>query len=423
MQVDQKYDVIIIGAGAAGLMAARELLNAGKSVLIIEAKDRCGGRIHTITDSGFPLPVELGAEFVHGNLPITKQLMIEADLKWQKVEGSYWQNSMGKWFQNESRIPDEEKVLQALQDIKEDIPVSHFLNSYFADEPTVKEGVRNYIEGYYAGDIKKVSTLALREELEESDEEEYRIEGGYKNIIDFLAKSIEKKGSSIEFKTPVTAIEWQTSSVIVKADTRIFLARKVLITVPLGVLLAHTISFTPNLPQLQTSLDQLGYGAAIKIVLSFENSFWQQDSKRKDLSMLFSEEIIPTWWTQYPKEVPVLTGWVAGGQAKNLVFFKKEVLLEKALQSIANIFQLSLKDIKEQLKGWHVNNWNKGPYARGAYSYDTVNSGEIKEVMKAGIDNTIYFGGEGWFHGLELGTVEAALHSGRDTAKQMIAHF
>ncbi|HYH14700.1 MAG TPA: NAD(P)/FAD-dependent oxidoreductase, partial [Flavisolibacter sp.] len=356
-------------------------------------------------------------------LPITEMLVKKAGLQWHEVEGSLWQHHQGKLYQSEEQVPGGDKVLDALQKVKQDIPIAQFIDTFFADDTAIKEGLKSYVEGYYAGDIERVSTLALKEELEESDDVEYRIEGGYKMIIDFLVRSINEHGGKVALEVPVTGILWGKDHVTVNSLHRSFKAKKVIITVPLGVLQAHAISFTPALPQLQDALDQLGYGTAIKIILSFETSFWQERPELKDLGMLFSEEIIPTWWTQYPKEVPVLVGWVAGGQAKNLVFMKREVLLDKALQSLSAIFDISKETIKGQLKGWYVNNWDKGMYARGAYSYDTIKGGEVKETMKTGIENTLFFAGEGWFHGLELGTVEAALHNGRDTARYILAHF
>jgi monoamine oxidase len=418
---NKQYDIIIVGAGASGLIAAWELALSGRKVLILEAKKRCGGRIHTIEDENFPIPVELGAEFVHGKLPITQMLVEKAGLRWEKVRGDLWQHYNGKWSQSEEQIPNESGVMKALDDLKEDMPISQFLDTYFQDNKEVKEGLSSYVEGYYAGDIDKVSTFALREEMQEGDERQYRIEGGYKMLVNYLVKVIEKKGVTIQLQTPVTSVEWQHNYVKLIAANKTFQADKVLITVPIGVLQADVIKFTPNLSVLQTALNGLGFGAAIKINLSFKTAFWQKKPKLKKLSMFFSDQIIPTWWTQYPKDLPVLTGWVAGGESKNLVYFKKEVLLEKALQSLSNLFDMPVKELRNNLKGWYVNNWAKGTYAKGAYSYDTLNGSEIKASMKTGIQNTIFFAGEGWFDGLELGTVEAALHNGREIAHTIIA--
>ena len=90
MELNTNYDVLVIGAGAAGLMAAWELVQAGKRTAVIEARNRIGGRIHTIYDKKFSLPIEAGAEFVHGDLPITKLLLGKAGIAYPRVEGDIW---------------------------------------------------------------------------------------------------------------------------------------------------------------------------------------------------------------------------------------------------------------------------------------------------------------------------------------------
>jgi monoamine oxidase len=420
MSVDKSYDVIIVGAGAAGLMAARELTLAGKTVLILEARKRCGGRILTINDDNFPIPIELGAEFVHGRLPITESLIKQAGTKWHKVEGSFWQHRHGKLFQSEEQIFSSDKVMDALEEVKEDIPISQFLETFFSDDEEIREGLKSYVEGYYAGDINRVSTLALKEELEEGDDD-YRIEGGYKTIIDSLVKEVQTQGCIIALDSRVLAIEWKANEVVVATTNQTFRSEKVIITAPLEVLKKNAIAFYPVLPQLQEALDSLDLGPAIKILLSFKTAFWEERSELKDLSMLFSDEVIPTWWTQFPKQVPVLVGWAAGGQAKDLAPLENKDLFEKALQSLANIFSVSIEFLKQHLKGWSLHNWNQSPYTSGGYSYDTINGDQVKNTIKPGIDNTLFFAGEGWFHGLELGTVEAALSSGKETAQHIIA--
>jgi monoamine oxidase len=191
--------------------------------------------------------------------------------------------------------------------------------------------------------------------------------------------------------------------------------------VPLGVLSAPVIKFNPSLPMLDEALPILGYGPAIKIILEFNERFWLRNTALNDLSMIFTEALIPVWWTQYPKENAILTGWIAGGMAKNLVHFKKEVLLQKALESLASIFDVSIDHLQSMLKAHYINNWYKGPYAKGAYSYATVDDSAARIAMKKGIVRTLYFAGEGWNDSLQIGTVEAALQSGRDTAHQIVA--
>ncbi|HZI01357.1 MAG TPA: FAD-dependent oxidoreductase, partial [Flavisolibacter sp.] len=109
------------------------------------------------------------------------------------------------------------------------------------------------------------------------------------------------------------------------------------------------------------------------------------------------------------------------GKCKNLMHFKKEVILQKAFESLSSIFQLPIENLKSSLSAHYVNNWYKGPYAKGAYSYTTVNDSATRTTLKKGIERTVYFAGEGWNDGLQIGTVEAALQSGRDIAYQIIA--
>src|SRR5580765_1559176 len=96
---------IVIGAGAAGLMTARELARAGKRVTILEARDRCGGRIYPLPPKEFGYPAEGGPEFVHGAAPVTRALMREAGLSLAPRGGTRWSVRSGNWSQAASVMP------------------------------------------------------------------------------------------------------------------------------------------------------------------------------------------------------------------------------------------------------------------------------------------------------------------------------
>ena len=117
----------------------------------------------------------------------------------------------------------------------------------------------------------------------------------------------------------------------------------------------------------------------------------------------------------------MITGWSGGPHANEIKDLSNEEILQKALESLSRIFKIDKADIQQKLKGWHVANWVKDPYSCGGYSYEVVNGVKIKQILKAPIENTIFFAGEGLFDGTEIGTVEAALFSGRETAHQIIA--
>src|SRR5213595_1806656 len=96
---------IVVGAGAAGLMTARELARAGKRVTILEARDRCGGRIYPLSAEEFGYPAEGGAEFVHGGAPLTRALMREAQISLLPRGGTRWSARTGKLSPNDPLPP------------------------------------------------------------------------------------------------------------------------------------------------------------------------------------------------------------------------------------------------------------------------------------------------------------------------------
>src|SRR4030088_3753064 len=158
--------IVVIGAGAAGLMAARELPVAGKRVTILEARDRCGGRIHPLPAAEFGYPAEGGAEFVHGEAPVTHGLLCEAGLSLLPIQGTQWTVENGKFSREESQDPHEAELHKALQELKDDLTVAEFLRRHFAgpEYNRLRHPIQRIVEGYDAADPERASTLALRDE-------------------------------------------------------------------------------------------------------------------------------------------------------------------------------------------------------------------------------------------------------------------
>ena len=427
---ENSFDVIVVGAGAAGLMAAWELVQTGKRTAVVEARNRVGGRMHTINDPDFELPVELGAEFVHGNLELTKMLSKKAGLKQYKVSGEIWQNEDGGLDEQNDFVEDYSALNKKFKELKKDISVADFIENYLQGKEfeETRFTLKNYVEGYYAADTTRASTFSLKEELNSSDEDQFRIEGGYIKLVSYLHEQCKEKGVSFFLSHPVKELKWKRNEVEVITDKKTFTASKVMVTVPVGVLQSETIRFSPALPQIIAAAKQLGFGPVIKTVLQFDEVLWKNKSftQGRDLdklSFIFSKAIIPTWWTCYPKDAAMITGWSGGPHADELKDLSNDEIFQKAIQSLSRIFSVDAAILQKKLKAWHVTNWVNDPYTRGGYSYEVVNGTALKEIIRKPVEDTIFFTGEGLYNGTEIGTVEAGLSTGREMAYQLIASF
>ncbi|MGZ3951840.1 MAG: flavin monoamine oxidase family protein [Flavisolibacter sp.] len=424
------YDVLIIGAGAAGLMAAWELAQTGKIAAIIEAKPHVGGRTYTINDNHFDLPVELGAEFVHGDLPLTKLLLEKAGVLKYKVKGDIWHNEEGSLAQQNDFIEDYSALNKKFKELREDISVADFVKDYLqADEfEETRFSLKNYVEGYYAADTHKASTFSLIEEWNNSNDDQYRIEGGYTKLVEYLYGQCKEKGVQFYLSHPVKEIQWKKDHVTVITGQNHFNSKRTVVTVSIGVLQSEGIRFSPTIQNVVNAAKKLGFGPVVKTLLQFDEPFWKNKdfTQGKDLSKLsfiFSKATIPTWWTYHPKQVAMLTGWSGGPKADKIKDLTDEEILLNALQSLSEIFGIDKALLRQKLLASHVANWVTDPYSCGGYSYEVVNGKDFQQIIKQSVEKTIYFAGEGLFHGPEIGTVEAALQTGRDTAHQLIADF
>jgi len=430
--------IIIIGAGAAGLMAAKELSAAGEPVIILEARNRTGGRIYTERDPAFSLPIELGAEFVHGALPVTLNLLKEAGIQFHETGGEMWQANNGS-SEQESQATDHWNLFEErMQEVSVDITINEFLDKYFPEEKyaSLRDSVRGYATGYDSADPDKASTMALREEwLSDDNSAQYRLVGGHDQMVGYLTDCCKKQGCAIHLQTVARNIEWQKDVVKVNSATgEVYRGKKVIITLPVNALQAArneagAITFSPTLPHVTEAVTKMGMGAVIKILFEFKSAFWEDNAvtarigkNLEHIGFILSDEIIPTWWTQYPAKTPLLTGWLGGPKAKAYQYTSDETIGTMAIDSLAAIFKITSEYIREQLVARRVVNWTADTYCRGSYSYATVETKKAREILETPTDDTIYFAGEAMFNGTEMGTVEAALASGEAVAKKILNH-
>ncbi len=423
------FDIIIIGAGVSGLMAANILSKNGFKVVVLEGRDRTGGRIHTFTHPLHPHPLEAGAEFIHGNLDTTLELMKEAEQEVVELGGDTWKVTNGNWMREQAFIVNEELVIKKLKSLKQDITISTFIETYFItpEYTDLRQSLLSYVEGYYAGDPKRVSALTFLKEIESEEEQQYRPKKGYGPIINFLANKITEQGGTIQLSTIVKKVNWQKNKVEVIDDKgKSYYASRLITTIPLGVWLAKeteqaSIHFSPELNEKLSAARKLGFGSVLKILITFNHSFWKENSfkDKADTGFIFSDAEVGTWWTQYPAEMPLLTGWIAGPRTAQYNTLNQEQVFEQSILSLANIFAISKEAILEMVTSWHVFNWLTDPFTKGGYAYSTIGGKEACRQMMAPINETLYFAGEALYEGTETGTVEAALSSGLRVAKEI----
>jgi monoamine oxidase len=417
-------DFLVVGAGAAGLITARQLARAGKRVVILEGRDRCGGRIYPLPAEEFGYPAEGGAEFVHGAAPVTRALMREARLSLSPHRGTRWSARTGALLPDESSFPHAGRFYQALREAKADLPIAEFLETHFVGRryDELRRSITRTVEGYDAADPRCASTFAIRDEwLARGEGQQGRIAEGYGALVEHLVSDCRRHGAAIHLGAAVTAIEETRGRLAARCRRgATFETDAAILAVPLPLLSEIALPSTAR-ERIRATAD-IGFGNVVKILLRFATKWWADHGGRDlaDLSFLLSDATVPTWWTQHPAGYPVLTGWFAGPKADRVSSRTRTELVDMGLASLAEIFDLPADRIRRDLVASRAINWGNDPFARGAYSYATPKTREAQSVLRKPDGGAIFFSGEALYAGPDIGTVEAALASGLETAKTIL---
>jgi monoamine oxidase len=431
-------DVLIIGAGVAGLAAAIDLAHAGVRVEIIEARDRIGGRILTEIDTVLNHPVELGAEFVHGLAPEIWLPLQQHGLDVTEVDGDLWCSVGGK-VQRCNFFAQADKILSDMNDQDPDESFLDFLERKFPgkEHEEAKRWATGYVSGFNAADPALVSVhwLVHGREADEQIEGDraFRIKGGYHKLLHILEQDLKILNIPIHLHTIVHRVDWRPGSVVVRARRQekeiSFSAPRALITLPLGVLQSeNSLRFQPTLPDSkQTALKKVMMGKVVRVTLCFHERFWEElngmpDSKSlADLSFLFSsDQFFPTWWTEMPDHAPIITGWAPARSAESLVGLGKEAVTEKAVEALSNLLQVTKPQVQSQLSASYFHDWDSDPFSRGSYSYVKAGGEGCQLVLGEPVSETLYFAGEATDTTGHNGTVHGAIASGQRAAKEIL---
>src|SRR6185295_1486376 len=387
-------DVIIIGAGAAGLSAARDLGKAGLSVVGFEARSRGGGRIFTQHDPDSTLPIELGAEFIHGKSNESVSIVKEAHLDVEEVTGRHWFVDDGKLSGSGEFWSAVEKVLEKMRDDVRDCSFEDFLRSLPDDEysPRAKEIAKRFVEGFHAAQSERIGIHGLTAIEDASHpidgDRAFRLRNGYGSITSWLQHQTEVNGGTIQLSATVRDVKWQRSAVEARlAAGDVHHASAALISVPLSVLQLDAtqeaaINFDPQLPTWKLDAIQgLEMGAALRVALHFADRFWEKltlagidERGLKNLGFIhYADVSLPTWWTTLPEHEAILVGWAGGPDADRLSSATESEIVDKAVQALATIFGISESELRGRITRSHFHNWGNDKYTRGGYAYLPVN--------------------------------------------------
>lgn len=427
-------DVIVIGAGAAGLAAAAHLAQRSLRVVVLEARDRIGGRVLWTDGSDGRESVELGAEFIHGRAPETMAMMRRAGASAVALDGEAWTcGADGALKNDEADSRAATDIFDGARDLKADESVDQYLGRFERDRSLAEKVAlaRAFVEGFDAADPSVASVVAIADELGSGvDYATHRPAGGYLPVFAELHATCVKAGVTIELSTVVKAIRWRRRDVAIDAtigsQLRTLRAKATVVTLPVGVLkgAVEAESFDPMLPaDKRSALDKIEMGHVVKVVLRFRTPFWERvDDGRYDAAGFFRcpNGRFPAYWTQRPLPGDSIVAWAGGTAAIALNGLSATDLVEIAFDEFSGLFGHPLTAREEFLDGV-MHDWSSDPFARGAYSYVVVGGQGARATLGAPVDRTLFFAGEATSTDGQGGTVNGAISTGERAAREAAA--
>jgi monoamine oxidase len=426
-------DVIVIGGGVAGLAAAGSLTAAGKRVLLLEARERLGGRVYTSPAPGPGVPIELGAEFVHGRPREIWAIIEAARLSTYEVVNLHYVRRDGRL----TRVTDfQERLDRVLDEPPEqgdrDRSVADYLESRASTDPEALALAKSYIEGFHAADSAKMSLHGFAHAESATSavgQSQFRLAVGYDAIVQWLRGELPESSTEIRLGSVATRVRWRRGAVEVDARTagggegQVLSAPQAIVTLPLGVLKASggapgAIGFSPELSDKQTALELLEMGSILRLVFCFDVAFWIVP----ELSFLHDPSgLLPIWWTRAPVQAPVLTGWVGGPPATALAQEGQDRIVQRATDSLGHALGVDPATVRAHLREVHYHDWIEDPFSRGAYSYVAVGGLPAQARLAEPVGGTLFFAGEATQSDGNLGTVHGAIASGYRAAREALA--
>jgi len=383
MSLPSEVDIAIIGAGAAGLGAARALENSGLSAIVLEARDRVGGRAHTIMAAP-DITFDLGCGWLHSAdrnsfVKIAERLNFEID----KTRPPWREQSLDAGFPLKERA-DFIEALDAFYDRAEeaaksgrDSAASSYLEPGNRWNPMI-DAISTYVNGC---ELDRVSILDM--DAYEDTEINWRVRRGYGALMTAYAAPIP-----LALNCNVTLVDHSGKRVRVETSQGTLTAGKVIVTVPTNLIADESIRFHPALPGKVAAARGLPLGLADKVMLALD----QPDALPKDGNLRGATmRTAMGGFHLRPFGQPCIEGFFGGRFAQELEDAGDGAL---AAQSINEIVALLGNDFRRKLKPLSESRWAHDPFARGSYSHALPGHAGDRALLAAPVDNRLFFAGE-----------------------------
>lgn len=421
-----KKKIVVIGAGLAGLAAAGELQKQGHEILIVEARDRVGGRIWTSTKWS-DAPVDLGASWIHGvdgNPLTTLAQQSQAEFRLTNYASAITYATTGQPLSTQTEARQEQlqtkvdKALAQVQQADQDLTIERVITAAFnADNLSVDDQrllnflLNSKFEQEYGGSTSELSAQWYDDAAAFAGDDGIFV-NGYRLLVDYLSK-----GLTINLSELVQAVDWSGAQVRVRTDKGEHLADHVIVTLPLGVLKAGKVTFTPALPQAkQNAIAKLGMGVLNKCYLRFATAFWPTDVDWLEYVAAQRGE-----WTEWVSLVrthglPVLLGFNAADQGRALEALTDAQIVASAMQTLRTIFGNAIPDPVD----YQLTRWAADPYALGSYSFNPVGyTPALRTELAKALGQKVFFAGEAT-EVQHFSTAHGAYLSGLRAAKEIL---
>ena len=403
----RKERIIVVGAGVAGLVAAGALRAKGFEVIVVDARDRTGGRIWTVDMQ--KVPVELGAEWIEGseNNPVYNFCRLrglktaaanEDSLRVFDADGTEFPaEEVSRRYDEATALLDRTRQLNRLrmQQRLPDITLAQAMQSLAGEASSADRPARfrNWVLSMEAeaAEAENLSRLSLRNywgegEKEPARDRRQRITGGFDQVVRLLAQDLD-----IRLSRRVKVIRIGPDDAQVETGKESFRADRVLVTLPLGVRKAGTVEFVPTLPEAKLqAIADLGFGAAHKTVLQFAQPPAPIGADFLGYTAVESGRLVE--WTHIKQQgTTTLSVWSHGDAARALEREGKIGAVADALEVLRRMFGRGIREPAATL----VTNWMSDPLSTGVYCYLPVGAKyEQFDVLAEPVAERLFFAGE-----------------------------